>query len=397
MKNINDMIEERNTKIARMKELIKLSEKEDRKMSDTELIEWQQFSEDVDVLKKDIDQYQKMEDIEKENLTPLTETDAEEDEAKRYEDVFFKFARNTKNRNLLTPEEGKILNRAQTVTTTGGGYLIPEGFGKKIIEYLAAFGGIRAVATQFKTEDGADLPFPTNDDSSNKGSILTINTQISEQDLTFGQVVLGQYMYTSKLVKIPWQLIQDSFFDFATYLAKQLATRLGRIHADHFTTGTGTAQPQGVATAATEGKETASATVVTRSEILDLIHAVNPVYRTHGRLMFADSTLKALRQLTDGDSRPLYQPNFSTGAFDMIEGEPYTVNQSMAAYGTAGNRFMLYGDFSYYYIRDIMPMSMSVLLERYADYLQNGYFAYMRSDGDLMNTSAVKYMKHAVT
>ncbi len=394
MKKIHEMIAERNTKIARMKEKVALSEKEKRKMTETENKEWQALADDVDELRLEIEKAQKMEDLEKETAKPK-ETDKENREAEDYEEVFNKWTRSVKDTGHLTKAENQVLQRAQTITTTGGGYLIPEGFGKKLIEYMVAFGGVREVATVFNTDDGANLPFPTNDDTSNKGAILAINTQISEQDLTFGQVVLGEYMYTSKLVRVPWQLIQDSYFDFPAYLAKQLATRIARIHADHFTTGTGSSQPKGVVTAATLGKNCASTTAVTRAEIVDLIHSVDPAYRKNGRLMFNDTTLKYLRKLVDGDSRPIYQPNFSTGVFDSIEGVPFTINQSMADQGTATNKFMLFGDFSYYYIRDIIPMSMSILLERYADYLQNGYFAYARTDADLMNTSAVKYMKQA--
>lgn len=401
--NINDLIKERNDKIRAAKNILDKAEKDNegkgRKLTDGERGQYDKLVEEADEIMIRVQDLQKAEELEKTTTKPVKETDKELNEEERYSEVWNKWIRLRKGEQL-TYEESRILEtRAQSTTTTAGGYLIPEGFGAKIIEYLQAYGGMREASYVFNTATGNDLPFPTIDDTSNAGSLLAENAQISESALTFGQVTLNSYMYTSGLVLASWQLLQDSYFDFDSFLAKQLGVRLGRITNTDFTTGSGSSKPKGITIAATAGKTTASTTVVTRSEVVDLIHSVDPAYRGNPKtyLMFADSTLKALRKLVDGDSRPIYQPNFSTGVFDTIEGEKFIVNQDMPAYGTATNRFMCYGDFSYYFIRDVLPMGMATLTERYADYLQNGYFAYLRTDGDLLNTSAVKYMKHAAS
>src|SRR5215207_3036966 len=108
-------------------------------------------------------------------------------------------------------------------TGAGGGFLVPSGFRRDLVVVQKQFGGMLQVAETIETDTGATLPWPTNDDTGNKGAILSENTQITEQDLTIGQAQLGAYMYTSKLVRVSYQLLQDSAFNFEAFLR----TRLG--------------------------------------------------------------------------------------------------------------------------------------------------------------------------
>ncbi|MGE4297030.1 MAG: phage major capsid protein [Desulfovibrionaceae bacterium] len=294
---------------------------------------------------------------------------------------------------------GAVRN-AQTTTTTGGGYLIPTGFHNMLTEALLAFGGVRSVATMLPTDGGNPLPMPTVNDMGNKGARVAENVQHSGQDVTFGQVTLNAYTYSSKVVLVPVQLMQDSAFDLTGWLAKALANRLGRITNEEFTTGNGTAQPNGIVTAATLGKTGASGqtTTIIYDDIVDLLHSVDPAYRMSPGCgwMFADSTLKALRKIKDGESRPIWQPGLAGGAPDTILDKPYTINQDMAAMA-ASAKSILFGDLSLYHIREVKGIHLLRLEERYADYLQVGFLAFQRCDGDLLNagTNPVKYYQNA--
>jgi HK97 family phage major capsid protein len=107
--------------------------------------------------------------------------------------------------------------------------------------------------------------------------------------------------------------------------------------------------------------------------------------------MFADSTLKAIKLLVDGNGRPLWQPGVSAGignkAPDTILGYEYVINQDMPvlpASGTANN-FMLFGDFSKYVIRSVKQLSVLRLDERYADYGQVAFIGFARYDGNVID------------
>jgi HK97 family phage major capsid protein len=295
--------------------------------------------------------------------------------------------------------------RAAMGTTSGavGGYSVPNETMQALEVALLQFGGMRGVSTVIRTDTGASLPFPTTNDSSNKGAILSENTQVSEVDPTFGQLTLDAYMYSSKLVLVSLQLLQDSSVDIGAMLGRLLGERIGRIQNDHFTTGTGSSQPNGVVTAATSsGITLAGATSISYDNLMDLIHSVDPAYRPNGRFMFHDTMLKTIKKVKiaqySGDTAgiPLWQPSLVVGQPDTIHGYPFVVNQSVGAVAT-GVKSILFGDFSKYLIRDTREITMVRLNERYIDYHQVGFLAFARSDGDLLDagTHPIEYATQA--
>jgi HK97 family phage major capsid protein len=66
------------------------------------------------------------------------------------------------------------------------------------------------------------------------------------------------------------------------------------------------------------------------------------------------------------------------------------INNDMAVPAT-GVKSVLFGDFyAGYVIRLVTGLQRLVLVERYAEYLQNAYASYLRADGTVQNTSAYK-------
>jgi HK97 family phage major capsid protein len=51
---------------------------------------------------------------------------------------------------------------------------------------------------------------------------------------------------------------------------------------------------------------------------------------------------------------------------------------------------MLFGDMRQYKVRMVRGIEWKILTERYAETRQNGYFAFNRWDGELIDTNAVK-------
>ncbi|WP_459246969.1 phage major capsid protein [Streptomyces youssoufiensis] len=297
--------------------------------------------------------------------------------------------------------DGKELRAQGVATGAAGGYLVPPAFRAKMVEAQKFFSSMRDVAEVITTETGATLPWPTNDDTANVGAILAENTQVTEQDVTLGQADIGAYTYTSKLVRVSLQLLNDSAFDMEDWLARKLGERIGRAQNAHFTTGTGTNQPEGVQTNAVVGKTgaTGQTTSVTYDDLIDLIHSVDPAYRLGGRAawMLHDTTLAAARKLKDGQNRPLWEPSVQVGVPDTLLGYRYSVNQDMPTMA-ANAKAILFGDFfAGYLIRDVQDVQLLRLAERYADYLQVGFLSFARTDGTPQDTAAYKAYRNAAT
>lgn len=290
--------------------------------------------------------------------------------------------------------------RALGIATGGaGGYTVPQGFLQKITEYQKLFGGVRQVANVIQTQAGNALPWPSIDDTANVGAILAENTGMSQQDVAFTTKTLNAYMYTSLLVLVSYQLLQDTAFDLESKLGQWLGTRIGRIQNTHFTTGTGTAQPEGIQTNSVIGVTlaTGNTTSVTYAGLIDLIASVDPAYRQNARFMMHDTAVATVRKLTDTQNRPLWEPAVTAGAPDMLLGYPITINQDMPV-PAANAKSILFGDFYQgYIIRDVLGVQVTRLDERYADALQVGFFAFSRSDAKPDNTAAYKALKNSAT
>lgn len=306
----------------------------------------------------------------------------------------------------LTDEQRQIAQSryqaAQSVgTNTAGGYTVPQGFYGQIESALKAYGGMLDVSFVFQTDTGNTLPIPTDNDTANAGAILAENVQVSTQDVTFGAVNLGAFTYTSKLILVSNQLLQDSAFDLNGFLADRMGTRIARAINAHFTTGDGSSKPSGVVTGATLGKTGASGQTasIIFDDLIDLMHSVDPAHRPGGRYMMADSTLQAVKKLKDGEGRYLWQPGLpQSGDPDRINGMPYTINQDVAAMATSA-KSVLFGDFRKYYIRQVSGTQVLRLTERYADYNQTGFLAFQRWDGALVDAGQhpVKYYANAAS
>lgn len=289
-------------------------------------------------------------------------------------------------------------------TDTGGGYTVSQGFYDRMIDAQKVYGGMTDAAFVFDTASGNALPIPTDNDTTNAGAILGENVQVGNQDVSFGSVTMNAYVYTSKLVLVSNQLLQDSAFNLDAWLSAKLGTRIARITNTHFTTGTGASQPTGVVTAGTLGYTAGNSTTsgetasITYDDLVELEHSVDPAYRKNGRFMMSDSALKVVKKLKDGIGRPLWMAGLAVKEPDTINAYPFTINQDMAA-PAASAKSVAFGDFSNYFIRRVAGIQVLRLTERYADFNQVGFLAFQRWDGQLVDagTHPIKYLQQSAS
>jgi HK97 family phage major capsid protein len=305
---------------------------------------------------------------------------------------------NSEQRAVLDKYEFRDLSVG---TNTAGGYTVPPGFAQRITDAMKAFGGMLEAANVIDTESGQSLVWPTADDTGNIGAILAENTAAPVQDITFGQKTLSAYMYTSKMVKVSYQLLNDSAFDLNAWLPEKFAQRIGRALNAHFTNGTGGGlQPVGLVPNLAVGKAGATGQTVTVSgdDLIDLVHSIDPAYRNAGsRFMMADSSVKVVRKLKDSSGQYLWQPGLQTGAPDTLLGYPVTINQDMPAMA-ASAKPIAFGDFrAAYVIRRVQGVAVKRFDERFADALQVGFLSFARYDGTVDDALAAKVYQNSAT
>lgn len=294
---------------------------------------------------------------------------------------------------------GRQERALSSITGNTGGVTVPTSFLNVLERNMLFYGNALQEFSIMRTDSGSPLPMPTADDTSNEGEIVGESADMDgSTDPTFGAVVLGAHKFSSKMVKIPIELIEDSAFDILGYVAAILGERLGRAKNRKATIGTSVKQPRGYMVAATLGVTAASATAITGDELtVDLVHSIDPAYREGATYAMHDSVLAHVRKLKDGNGRPLFQSNLAEGFPDTIDGRRFWINQHMDTSVATGKKTVAFGNFKKYVWREVRGIRMIRLDERYAEKDQVAFLALQRCDGNLMDagTAPVKYLQQA--
>lgn len=377
----------------------------DNAWTDEQRTEWNKMKTDLDAVDASIvreDELRSMDEkLVKEQEAAEAEKRAKKDGEKtlsadeRRGQAFNAFLRN--GLTNLTPEERQALNemRAQGVGVNDhGGYTVPKEMQARIVEQMKAYGGIASVAQILTTSDGRTIEWITADGTTEEGELIGENTAATEADTLFGIANLGAKKLSSKIIRVSNELLQDSAINIESYLADRIAQRIGRAEAKYLIQGTGAgtpAQPKGLAASVTG---TTAAKVAGKVDWLDinaLLHSVDPAYRNVGnsRLAFNDNTLKLLKEMVDGQNRPLWLPDVAGVAPSTILGKQYVIDQGIADIAKDA-KFLYFGDFNRFVVRRVAYMTLRRLTERYAEYDQVAFLAFHRFDCVLEDTSAIK-------
>lgn len=336
----------------------------------------------------------------------------DEPEVVEYREAFHSYLRAQGNLSDLSPEVRAALadgytnlpveQRAQTTTNAAGGYTVPTELQNILVRSMLAWGPMYSddLCTVISTTGGNPLPIPTINDTAVTGAAApaqgTTLTDTGAKDAVFGQSTLGAFSFDTQWVRVSLELANDSIFAMEQLLGDLLGERLGRTLNAQLTTGVGTTAPAGIVTGSSLGKTAASISAITWDEIMDLYHSVDPAYRVSpkARYMFNDSTLQSVRKLKDGQGNYLWQSGDVKGGIpSLFNGSPYSINQAMASMAT-GNKVMLFGDFSKYYIRKAGAPIIGAIQDK--DFWPGfGIAGYVRVDGVLVDTAAVKHLKNA--
>jgi HK97 family phage major capsid protein len=318
----------------------------------------------------------------------------------KYADAFRSFLRG--GVSSLSVEQRAIIKtveeRGQSVgTQTQGGYLVPGIFQAELIKSLKAWGPMLdpGVTRMLQTSTGATITMPTMNDTANVGALIGENQQVSVSEIAFGTKSIDAYKYTSGVVLVSDELLQDSVMDVEALVRDAMGERIGRIANTHLTTGDGASKPNGIVTAAGT-TAAAGAAAITFDDFINLEHSVDPAYRSDPSIkwMFNDNTLKAARKLKDLNGAYIWQPaDVKGGAPATILTYGYVINQAVADIGT-GAKSVVFGAMNKYIVRMVKEFAIKRLVERYADYGQVGLIGFTRLDGELLDSAAVKTLLH---
>ena len=281
------------------------------------------------------------------------------------------------------------------VVKTSSGAPVPTSFFNQVIEQARLVGPMLDTSTVLRTAGGENLQIPSQAGWST-AAITGEGTAIGESDPTFNSfVTLGAYKY-SFLLQLSRELIEDSGVDILSFIATQTGNAIGYAVNAALTTGNGTNQPNGIVTAAASAVTgTTSGPTFSADDLVTLAYSLDGAARRLPGVgwMMNTNSLGVVRKLKDNSGRYIFEPSLADGN-DRVLNYPVFENPAMASNASA-TKSVIFGHLPSYYVR----MAGGLRLDRSDDYAFNTdlvtFRATMRVDGNLPQTSHVKFYKNA--
>jgi HK97 family phage major capsid protein len=270
-----------------------------------------------------------------------------------------------------------------TGAITGGGQFVPQAFYPILTEAQLAYGALLSIVRTIKTDNGASMKMSLSNDTGNGLTIIGEAVAPAELDPTLNFGMLSTSMATTGVIKVSLQELQDSAFNIDEFIKNNFGRRYFRSATNLVTNGA--TNVQSIISAATTGANSVSPTAVGYADIAALSAALDPAYELNATWTLNSKTRGYLIGITDTLGRPLFVPNPSSGAFDMLLGKPVVINQSLSNIPTvAGSEVPIqYGDFNQGYLFRQVQDDLSIirLNERYMDTLEVGFIGFARIGG----------------
>ena len=405
--NAKQMREKRAALNEQLKGMVAAAKAEARELTKEETVKFDAIYAEQEELRDNVKRVENLENLTKELASKADEVRESAAPAKvEARDAFNAYLR--KGVQGLTAGEARAIQELRAAgadaanvsnVAADGGFLVPENWSDFVSATELFKSDIEKVATVLRTSNGQPFNLPATDDTGVVAAILGQATAVTRKDMEFTNVKFDPFTYSSGLVQVSNQLMSDNAFDLSSFVGNLLAQRLNRGINGGLTTGAGDASnPQGIVTGSSLGKTAAAVAAVTIPEVMDLFYSVDVSYRNapNAGFMMNSTTAKAIRVLGFGETNdfPAYVPGMSVGEPDMLFGKPVYINEDMASLAT-GNKTIIFGDLSQYYVHEAGGVQILRLNERYADELSTGFIGYRRIDGNVLQSSAIKHLIQA--
>lgn len=281
------------------------------------------------------------------------------------------------------------------VTTGSSNAPVPTTFSNMVIDQARLTGPMLDpnVVTVLNTATGENLVLPSLSSWSTAG-LEAEAASIDESDPGFGKTTLGAFKYAF-LVQVSSEMINDSNVDILGFVARQAGNELGYRANAVLTTGTGTTQPKGIASAAGSGITggTGLSGAFTGDNLIDLVYSIDGAARRMPGfgIMAGAQAIAAMRKLKASTSGEyLFTPTLDAATPDRFLGYRLIENPHMAAPATSA-KSVLAGDLSSYYVRQVGGIQIASSTDFAFQNDLTTIRCIVRIDGNLPQSSHVKY------
>jgi HK97 family phage major capsid protein len=276
-----------------------------------------------------------------------------------------------------------------------GAYLVSQDFSDKLWFALKNYDRLfdPDVSNILQTDSGSPIVLAALDDTQSTSSVVAEGQQSVQNDPNPGasQILLASApTWRSGLVKCSVELLQDSRFDPAEFLAASFAVRFARgIGASLVSTLLASAKVGRTATGDSNSGGT-GANSIGYADLLALRRSVDAAYRATDRVwwLMSDDTLTAIDGLLDKNGRPIFDASeLDADGNRVLLGYPVAISPSMPAIAS-GQTPVAFGATGYFTVRTVPALTaFKPLVERYAEFGQVAFQGFMRCHGALLCAS----------
>jgi len=378
--NLKKLLELRNDKVVALQALMNKAKTEERAMTSEEMTSFETLEGEIAGIDKTIKAEERAR-----NLTLSVVTDEKKAEL-RAEDIEERaFA------NFIRGEVSE--NRAEVLSTTANGAVIPKTIAAKIIEKVKDISTIYQRATKYNVK--GELTFPVYDETTEKIT-MAYAAEFSALTSTSGKftsVSLKGFL-AGALTKVSMSLVNNSDFDLVNYVIGKMAEAIADWIDKECLVGTSEKMTGALST--TTIKTTASGTAITADELIALKLAVKKRFQKNAIWIMHPDTYEVIAKMKDGQNNYLVINDFTTGFEPMLLGKPIELDENMPIIALSA-KTVLYGDMSGLGVKIAEDVNIQVLKEKYADEHALGVIGWVEVDSKVLEPQkiAVLTMKAA--
>ena len=267
------------------------------------------------------------------------------------------------------------------------GYFLPNESEIKFRAEQEKMNVFRKIATVQLTKSG-DMKVKTVPPSG-AAAFVTESGAIPESDAGVASYTVKAHK-VAKISKIANELLRDAGFDIEAALAVDFGREFGKVEEDACINGNGITRPYGVLHS-DDGAETGVTATgnLTFDDIKSLYFSLGSEYRRNAVWLMSDETALHIRALKDSVGAQVWRDFDDTILGRSVYTSPYMPEIS------AGNKPVLFGDFSFYWLMERGGIALNALREKYAANGVTGFIGTEFIDGRLIRREAVKALKMA--
>ena len=316
----------------------------------------------------------------------------------QHKDAFAKFFRKGAEGGLRDLEVQAGLS---TLSDPDGGFLVPEDYEQAIDRVALSVSAMRRLAT-VRTIGTDTYKKLVNQGGASAGWVGEKGARAETNTPTLVEIAIN----AKEVYAMPaatQTLLDDSRVDIAGWLADEVSIEFSEQESDAFINGNGVEKPKGIAAypmAANASYVWGKVGYITSGnaslvndldKLIDLQHALKPVYRNGAAWLMNDATLATIRKMKDGDGNYIWVPGLKDGAPDTLLGKPVEIDDNVD--DIAANKYpIFFANFKRAYLI-IDRQGVRVLRDPYTTKPYVLFYTTKRVGGGIVMYEAIKALK----